>query len=115
MLQAPQWRPPTIYLSTHHVSNLEAYFRLYAIKHGREDLLQRAVLFDSEGFDVASIQPRSLLIVGRDDGALTPSIDAGLLRTLATIPEPADPPFFSVLVRTEHAASGRSQARSGTP
>lgn len=96
----PQWRPATIYLSTHHISNLDAYWRLYLSKYGRVDLLRRTVLFDSEGFDVRSIQPGSLLLVGRDDTALTSSIDAGLLRRLATIPEPADLPFFSILVRT---------------
>ena len=96
----PRFRPATIYLSTHHVSNLEAYWRFYVRRYGREDLLKRAVSFDSEGFDVASIQPGSLLLVGRDDTALTPSLDAGILRRLATIPEPADPPFFSILVRT---------------
>jgi 4-amino-4-deoxy-L-arabinose transferase-like glycosyltransferase len=96
----PQFRPATIYLSTHHVSNLEAYWRLYARMYGREDLLGRAVPFDSEGFDVASIQPGSLLLVGPDDKALTPSLDAGLLRRLVTIPEPGNPPFFSVLART---------------
>jgi hypothetical protein len=96
----PTWHPPAIYLSTHHVGNLGAYWRLYLSKYGRRDLLSRTVPFDSEGFDVKSIQPGSLLLVGRDDNALTAAIDAGLLRRLATIPEPADPPFFSILVRT---------------
>ena len=92
----PQRRPATIYLSTRHVSNLEAYWRLYLNSYGRLDLLQRTVPFDSEGFDVQSIPPGSLLLAGRDDTALTASIDAGLLRLLAAIPEPADPPFFSI-------------------
>jgi 4-amino-4-deoxy-L-arabinose transferase-like glycosyltransferase len=100
----PQGRPAAIYLSTHHVSNLEAYWRLYLIKYGRLDLLQRTVPFDSAGFDVESIPPGSLLLVGRDDTALTASVDAGLLRLLAAIPEPADPPFFSILVRTSVGA-----------
>jgi 4-amino-4-deoxy-L-arabinose transferase-like glycosyltransferase len=93
-------RPATIYLSTHHVANLEAYWKLYLIMYGRTDLLRRAVPFDSAGLDVRSIQSGSLLIVGPDDTALVPSIDAGLLRSVATIPEPAGPPFFSILVRT---------------
>jgi hypothetical protein len=99
-----QWRPSAIYLATHHVSNLDAYWRLYLNKYGRQDLLMRTVAFDSEGFDVQSIQPGSLLLVGRDDTALARWIDAGLLRRLATIPEPADPPFFSILVRVPPAA-----------
>jgi hypothetical protein len=36
---------------------------------------------------------------------LAPSIDAGLLRVVATIPEPADQPFFSILVRTPMTVS----------
>ena len=91
----PQRRPAAIYLSMHHVSNLEAYWRFYLTKYGRLDLLQRTVPFDSEGFEVQSIPTGSLLLVGRDDTALTASIDAGLLHLLAAIPEPADPPFFS--------------------
>jgi len=107
----PQWRPKTIYLSTHHVSNIDAYWRLYLSKYGREDLLARGVPFDSEGFDVASIQPGSLLLVGRDDTALAKSIEAGMLRRLAAIPEPADPPFFSILVRTPTGAQGAAAVR----
>jgi hypothetical protein len=107
----PQWQPPTIYLSTRHVSNLDAYWRLYLGKYSRLDLLQRTMLFDSEGFDVQSIKPGSLLLVGRDDTALAPSIDAGLLRRLAAIPEPADPPFFSILVRTPFGARTAEAAR----
>jgi hypothetical protein len=92
--------PPLIYVSTHHTTNLEAYWKLYAIEYGREDLLARTKPFDSEQFDAAAIAPGSLLLVGRDDTALTPAIDAGILRRAATIAEPADPPFFSVLFRT---------------
>jgi len=96
----PEWQPAAIYLSTHHVSNLDAYWRWYASQYGREDLVRRSVPFDSETFDVPSMRPGSLLLVGRDDTALAPSIAAGILRRLATIPEPADDPFFSILVRT---------------
>ena len=76
-----QWHPATIYLSTHHVGNLGAYWKLYLSKDGRRDLLPRTVPFDSDGFDVKSIQPGSLLLVGRDDTALTAALDAGLLRS----------------------------------
>jgi hypothetical protein len=101
----PQSRPDTIYLSSRHVSNLDAYWRLYLRQYSRLDLLQRTALFDSEGVDVRSIKPGSLLLVGRDDTALARSIDAGLLRVVATIPEPADQPFFSILVRTSMTVS----------
>jgi hypothetical protein len=38
-------------------------------QYSRLDLLQRTALFDSEGVDVRSIKPGSLLLVGRDDTA----------------------------------------------
>ena len=103
---------PAIYLSTHHITYIDAYWRLYLIAFGRQDLLQRTVYFDSDGFDVQSIQPGSLLLIGPDDAALASSIDAGLLRTLARIPEPADPPFFSILVRTQPTATRDTRASS---
>ena len=106
-----QLRPPAIYLSTHHVSSVDAYWRLYLIKYGRQDLLLHTVYLDSEGYDVESIPPGSLLLVGRDDRALAPAIEAGRLRTLTTVPEPGDPPFFSILVR---AAAGATADRRGS-
>jgi hypothetical protein len=101
---AAQQPPPAIYVSTHHTTSLEAYWRLYAIEYGREDLLPHTIPFDSERFDAAGISPGSLLLVGRDDTALTPAVDTGILRRVATIPEPADPPFFSILMRTSRQA-----------
>jgi 4-amino-4-deoxy-L-arabinose transferase-like glycosyltransferase len=94
-----QLRPPAIYLSTHHITYLDAYWRFYLIKHGRQDLLPRTVYFDSEGYDVGTIPTGSLLLVGPDDHSLLPAREAGRLRTLAEIPEPADLPFFSILER----------------
>jgi hypothetical protein len=103
-----QLASPAIYVSTHHVSYIDAYWRLYLMKYGRQDLLARTVYFDAERDDVETIPAGSLFLAGRDDTSLlAPSIDAGLLRRIATIPEPADPPFFSILVRT----SGSSRLR----
>ena len=101
---AGQQPSPAIYVSTHHTTNLEAYWRFYAITYRREDLLQRTRLFDSVEFDAAAIPEGSLLLVGRDDTALTRAVDAGVLRRVAIIPEPADPPFFSILTRTNMRA-----------
>jgi 4-amino-4-deoxy-L-arabinose transferase-like glycosyltransferase len=92
--------PPAIYLGTHHVAHPEAYWRFYVTKLHREDLLQRTLVVDDEGFDAAAMKPGSLLLVGRDHTALTAALDAGILRLVATVQEPADPPFFSILVRT---------------
>ena len=96
---------PAIYVSTHHVSYIDVYWRLYLMKYDRQDLLARTVYFDAERDDVGTIPAGSLFLAGRDDTSLlAPSIDAGLLRRIATIPEPADPPFFSILVRTPASA-----------
>jgi len=93
-------RPPAIYVSIHHTSYIEAYWRLYLIKHARQDLLARTVYFESDRDRLETIPAGSLFLAGRDDTALlAASIDSGLLRRLADIPEPADPPYFSILVR----------------
>jgi 4-amino-4-deoxy-L-arabinose transferase-like glycosyltransferase len=104
-----QRSPPAIFLSTHHISYVDAYWRLYLIKHRRQDLLARTVYFDSDAYDVRRIPAGSLLLVGPDDHALTPSLDAGRLQMLAAIPEPGHPPFFSVLLRTTVDADGDSR------
>lgn len=102
VLAADRARPaPAVYLSTHHITSIDAYWRLYLIKYHREDLLPKTVYFDSDRFDVESIPTGSLVLVGPDDRALGPSIAAGALRVMATIPEPADSPFFSLLARTD--------------
>ena len=95
-----QWRPPAIYLSTHHVSNLDAYWRLYLheVRPAGSRSCARSTSI-RKGSMCRRCHRAACLLVGRDDTALAPSIDAGLLRRLATIPEPADPPFFSILVR----------------
>jgi hypothetical protein len=87
------------------MTSVDAYWRLYLIKYRREDLLPRTVYFDSDGFDIESIPPGSLVLVGPDDAAVETSIDAGWLRRLVRIPEPADDPFFSILVRTQTGAT----------
>jgi hypothetical protein len=104
LAREPQMHPPGIYLSTHHIPYVEPYWRFYLIKYGRQDLLARTALFDSAAFDVRRVPPHSLLVVGRDDTALAPWVASGDLREVAKIPEPGDPPFFSILVRQEGAA-----------
>jgi 4-amino-4-deoxy-L-arabinose transferase-like glycosyltransferase len=90
---------PAIYISTHHISYIDAYWRLYLIERRHEELLRRTVYFDSEGFDAAAIPRGALLLTGIDDTSLNRFIDAGQLRRLAAIPEPGSPPFFFILER----------------
>jgi 4-amino-4-deoxy-L-arabinose transferase-like glycosyltransferase len=90
---------PAFYISTHHIPYIDAYWRLYLIERGREELLRRTVYFDSEGFDAAVIPRGALLLTGIDDTSLNRLIDAGQLRRVAAVPEPGNPPFFFVLER----------------
>jgi len=97
MMLDERQRAPAIYISTHHVTYIDAYWRLYLIKHKREELLQRTIYFDSDGFDVSAVPPGALLLTGIDDTSLDPSVASGRLRRIAAIPEPGNPPSFFIL------------------
>lgn len=92
-----QRRP--IYMSTHRIPYLDAYWRLYLIKHGREDLLGRTTYVDADTLDVTAMPAGSVLLASTQDAALQKFVDAGDLRELALIPEPGDPPAFRILER----------------
>ena len=64
------------------------------MKHGREDLEDRAVYFDVGTADVAAMPAGSLVLCRvADEGGL---LAAGLTR-VAPIPEPDGVPWFTVL------------------
>ena len=94
-----QEHPPAIYLSRGHDPYIEPYWQLSLIKHHREDLLQRTVYFDAGSLDIQTVPAGSLLVVNRNDVPIDALVAAGTLHRLALIPEPADPPYFSVLRR----------------
>ncbi len=99
--------PPAIYISTHHVPYIDAYWRLYLIKHRREDLLARTRYFGEDGLD-AAIPAESLVLSGIDDRSVDRLVASGRLRRLASIPEPGNAPFFSILESTPRADTGAS-------
>jgi 4-amino-4-deoxy-L-arabinose transferase-like glycosyltransferase len=90
---------PAIYLSTRRIPYLSAYWKLYLIKHGREDLLARTRYFDADTLDVRDVPEGSLLLASREDKTLDALIENGGLKLLAAIPEPGDPPAFAILRR----------------
>ena len=55
--------------------------------------------FDGETLDIATVPAGSLILINVDDRRLAEQAASGQLRTLADIPEPADPVFFTVLQR----------------
>jgi hypothetical protein len=69
-----------VYLST-DIKFVDLYWRLYVIKHGREDLLGQTVYFDSRGLDVRSVPPRSLVLASAG-GSADGRVRSGELRTV---------------------------------
>jgi hypothetical protein len=58
-----------VYLSR-EIRFVDLYWKLYAIKHGREDLLARTVYVQSKDLDPQSVPPGSLMLVRAAAGAL---------------------------------------------
>lgn len=90
-------RLPAVYISTDQTPYIDAYWRFYLIKHGREALLDRTVYFTGKTLNLETVAPKSLIVVGPRDAEIL--VASGRLRRIASIPEPADPPFFSVWER----------------
>jgi hypothetical protein len=90
---------PVIFLSTSRVRYLDEYWRLYLIKHGREDLLRRTRRVDADTLDVRAVPTGSLILASVQDQSLARLVEIGELKTLAKIPEPGDPPAFAILGR----------------
>jgi 4-amino-4-deoxy-L-arabinose transferase-like glycosyltransferase len=91
--------PPAIYLNPQLTPSLDGYWRLYLIKHHREDLLQRTRYYEADTLDVSTVPAGSLLLASRQDAAMDKLVAAGELETVAVILEPGDPPAFAVLRR----------------
>jgi hypothetical protein len=73
-----------VYLST-DVRFVELYWRLYLIKHRREDLLQRTVYFDPRTLDMRAVPRRSLLLMSAPDGAGAALVESGRFRRVSLI------------------------------
>jgi len=94
-----QDHPPVIYLAAQRIPSLEGYWRFYLIKHHREDLLNRTRYFHPETMNVRDVPPGSLILASSGDPSFEPSLATGDLKTVALIPEPGDPPAFTILRR----------------
>ncbi|PYR53570.1 MAG: hypothetical protein DMF91_28130, partial [Acidobacteria bacterium] len=82
----PRERPPAIYLSK-AIPYIDAYWRFYVMKHGRQDLLERTEYFDPKNLNVQAVPERSVLLTTPDDTEVQALVAAGRLRMLALIPE----------------------------
>jgi 4-amino-4-deoxy-L-arabinose transferase-like glycosyltransferase len=76
---------------------MDAYWRFYLIKQGREDLLERTVQIDTT--DVRWMLPGSLVLANEGDQLTGVLVGAGQLKRIAIIPEVDRPGFFVILQR----------------
>jgi 4-amino-4-deoxy-L-arabinose transferase-like glycosyltransferase len=97
--QAARSPVPAFYLNRRGDPYIDPYWRFTLTKFGREDWLHRTVYFDGESLDPSTIPPASLILGIADDRRLTAEVERGTLQRVATIPEPADPPYFAVYRR----------------
>jgi len=89
---------PAFYFSK-RVPFIDWYWHLYLIKHGREDLLARSTNIDAADLDVATMPPRSELLIEVGDARTDAWVRAGTFHIVSIITEPQDPPSFAILQR----------------
>jgi 4-amino-4-deoxy-L-arabinose transferase-like glycosyltransferase len=90
---------PSIFLSG-DIDGIRRYWRLYLIKHGREDLLTRTVVFGSaRHLEDQTIPPRSLVMARIGEPATERLLRGGTLTLMTTVTEPGGRPAFAVYQR----------------
>jgi hypothetical protein len=91
---------PAVYLSRAHIPYIDDYWRLYLLKHHREDLIARTHHIDrDDSLDIHAIPKGSLVLASRKDLMLHALVEQGELRRLMEALEPGDPTYLSVLQR----------------
>lgn len=78
---------------------MDAYWRFYLIKHGREDLLARSTTLESGA--LASVPPGGIVLGNLGDRAVDAMLASGELTLVAAIPELDREPYFALLARPE--------------
>ena len=76
---------------------MDAYWKFYVIKHGRQDLLARTMPFDPD--KVRTSPPGSLVLANLEDPVTGALVKKGELKPVATISELDQSKFFVVLQR----------------
>ncbi len=76
---------------------MDAYWRFYLAKHGRQDLLDRSARLEST--DVRALPAHSLVLANIGDRHADAWVSSGDLRRVAAIPEMDREPFFVILER----------------
>lgn len=76
---------------------MDAYWKFYLIKHGRQDLLARTLPFEAE--KLHAVLPGSLVLANLDDAVTGALVKKGELKPVKTISELDQSKFFVVLQR----------------
>ena len=76
---------------------MDAYWKFYLIKHGRQELLNRSAPFNQT--NPSKIAAGSLVLANVGDPTTESLVAAGQLKQLQLIPELGAPPFFAILQR----------------
>jgi 4-amino-4-deoxy-L-arabinose transferase-like glycosyltransferase len=82
--RAPRESSRAVYLSK-NMRFIEIYWKLYLLKHGREDLLERTVYFDSKSLDSRAVPRGSLILNGGKNGTPPPALESGKFHSVKLV------------------------------
>jgi len=94
----PRGSAATVYFRADRLPYIDAYWRFYLLKTGRQDLAARTV-FLKDGETAAGAPPGSLLLTRDDDQSANALVESGQLRKLAAFDEPGNPPLYALFQR----------------
>ncbi|HWW88524.1 MAG TPA: glycosyltransferase family 39 protein [Vicinamibacterales bacterium] len=84
VIDTPNVSNRVVYLST-DIRYIEIYWKLYLIKHHREDFLRRTVYFDPKRLEAGTVPRHSLLVVSAVKGAGEALVGSGQFRRLSLV------------------------------
>jgi len=95
---APPGSTVPVYLSE-NIPFIHFYWKLYLLKHHREDLLARTVFFTLENLHVDALPPDHIVLTNVDDGVERALIGSGRMKRVKIIGEPDGMATFARLER----------------
>jgi len=94
----PAGSPRPVYVGS-DIAWADSYWSVYALKHGRSDLMPLVRYYDPKTIDATAMPEGSFLITRNGGGQATALAKAGGLQTVALLREPDDSVSFAVLER----------------
>jgi hypothetical protein len=96
--RTPRESSQPVYLNR-NIRFIELYWKLYLLKHHREDLLERTVYFDSKSLNAPSVPRGSLILNGGKNGSPPPPLGAGEFRQVKQVMNVDQTPCCEILER----------------